>query len=246
MAHSHIKIPYLSDLKITKVHIQYFLVGFSVLIINAGLYFLLSILTDEGNYIWSKVSPENLRVISEACTVIFLTKYYIWFFSINLVLAGYWLWYYELNMGLWLLVLGVVFYFASHRFFAYYLAKQYVIVFEHQKVTENYQEEPLISGGYAIGYFLTSHIEDKNYPRRRAAITGIGKVAYTPAIPSLGKILRDTTEIEFIRGDAYMALKRMGSAQALDLMEDYTHELVERKDTVLYQYLKDVEGGEMY
>jgi hypothetical protein len=233
-------------LKITKVHIEYFLVSLSVLIINIGLYFFLSILTDEGNYVWSKISPENLRIISDACTVIFRTKYYIWFFSFNLVLAGFWLWYYDLNVGVWLFALGIVFYFGSNRFFAYYLAKQYVIVFEHQKVTENYQEEPLISGGYAIGYFLSPYIEDKNYPQRRAAISGIGKVAYTPAIPSLGKILRDSTEKEFIRGDAYMALKHMGNHDALNLMEDYTHELIERQDTLTYQYLKDVEGGEMY
>lgn len=233
-------------MKISKYHIEYLVIGLSVLLINVGAYFFLSILTDEGNYVWSNISAVDLKAISGACDIIFHTRYYIWFFTINLVIVGVWLWYYDLNIGLWLLGLGILFYFISHRYFSYYLAKQYVVIFEHQKVGDSYQEEPLISGGYPTGYFLMSRIEDKNYPKRRYVISGLGKVAYTPAIPALGKVLRDTTEKGTIRGEAYLALKHMGSNEAHQLMEHYTEELVERNDTVFYQYLKDVENGEMY
>lgn len=56
---------------------------------------------------------------------------------------------------------------------------------------------------------------NKSTDDRRYAISGLGKIKYVSAVKTLEKILLDGTEPEYIRADALMSLKSIGTKEAI-------------------------------
>ena len=105
-------------------------------------------------------------------------------------------------------------YFFGGRLVSKELASSYFSVFRNQSVPEELIERPILESGYDIGPRLTEYIQDKSVKNRRYAITGLGKIGYEPATPILSKILFDVNEPDYMRADALMALRSIGTSEA--------------------------------
>ena len=217
-----------------------------VVLVNLALFLWYWILTDQGNYIEKEVPEASRLIIAEACRRIFITQYYIWFTCINLIMSGIILWYKGQVSGIYFLGLAFAFTFISSEIFKSSIAKNYYDIFCHQRVSRDFMEEPILSAGYPIGPYITPHLKEKDFKGRRAAISGMGKIQYTPAIPALASILDDSSETKVFRGEAYLSLKKMNSDPAKVVLEEFTQELIAQKDTAMYNYIRNYEKGDMY
>ncbi len=66
--------------------------------------------------------------------------------------------------------------------------------------------DSLILGGKRIVPLLLEKIRDKNMPQRRYAISALGHLDDTSAVPVLESILKDVSEMDYFRCDALEAI----------------------------------------
>ncbi|MFY9292399.1 MAG: hypothetical protein WAP03_17140 [Methylorubrum rhodinum] len=68
---------------------------------------------------------------------------------------------------------------------------------------------PLHQAGKAVAPLVISELPNRAMPRRRYAIGFLGEKGYREALPILEKIARDSTELDYIRGDALIAISQI-------------------------------------
>jgi hypothetical protein len=84
--------------------------------------------------------------------------------------------------------------------------------------------DPLILAGEKVVPFVISSVKDKEMPKRRYAIGFLGNGSYSQAIPVLEEILKDTSEKDFIRGDALISIYQINALTAMKYAEQYKNE----------------------
>lgn len=173
------------------------------------------------NYAWNPRGKEPL-MLDISLTTIFIYKVMFW------LIVG--------NVGLFAIIsslkqqrtrsaisatLTVIIFFMGGQWVNKELAGAYFNVFRNQSVTEEYMEIPILKAGYHIGPELTIYIDNRSTDDRRYAISGLGKIKYEPATKTLERILLDATEPDYIRADALMSLKSIGTRDAKRIVGDF-------------------------
>jgi hypothetical protein len=179
----------------------------------------ISTMTD--NYAWFPKGKE-LLMLDISLTTIFIHKSLFW------LIVG--------NIGLFAIIsslekkkvistimagLTVLIFFVGGQWVDKQLAFSYFVIFNNQSVTEENIERPILESGYYIGEKLTDYINDKTAKNRRYAISGLGKIKYTPGIETLEGILLDINEPDFIRAEALEALRLFGTRRTEKIIQDF-------------------------
>jgi hypothetical protein len=192
-------------------------------------YFILTILTLvwwkfatlTDKYAWNPVGKE-LLMLDISLTTIFVYKVILWLMIGNGALFTF-LTYRKGKKRLALtsgLAILLVYFFGGH-WVNKELAFSYFAVFRNQSVSEEFIERPILESGYYIGPELTEYIQEKSAEDRRYAISGLGKIRYEPATSTLASILFNVEEADYIRADAFMALKAIGTKDAHAVITDF-------------------------
>ncbi len=184
-------------------------------LVNLAIFLFCKLLTDEGNYIWYNTTQERKILVSAACIDLMRIQYFIYANSINIFLLGiYFGYYYKKRMGFILVFIGLTVYFGGNKLFEKNIYEDYYIIFQNQKVSEDFVLEPVKSGGKGIGLYLMTDINNPRSPLRKDAIKGVGLIKYEPAIETINNLLHDLNESQEIRGEAYFALLKMNTEKS--------------------------------
>jgi hypothetical protein len=152
-------------------------------------------LTD--NYAWFPKRKERL-LLDFALLDIFIYKSLFWLLISNLTVFSVVTFIKKKRRtSLITFSLTLIFYFALRLVVNKSCASAYYRIFVNQSVSEEYIQEPLLQGGYQVGYIVSENLPRKEMKYRRYAIGAIGKLKFKPAIPTLQQILFDKTELDF-------------------------------------------------
>jgi HEAT repeat protein len=108
------------------------------------------------------------------------------------------------------------------------------------------QAAPLRQEGRRGVPLVVRELPNKAMPRRRYAIAFLGDGRYEEALPILERLLADTTEIEYFRADALLAIYQIAPVRARELAKQVQNpvgllqgvvEAIERDDHRLRQML---------
>ena len=75
-----------------------------------------------------------------------------------------------------------------------------------RECAEDQMMDPLILAGECVVPIVLRHVENPDMPRRRYAIHFLGNVGSRDALPILERLLWDSSERDYIRGDALQAI----------------------------------------
>jgi hypothetical protein len=192
-------------------------------------YFILTILTIVwwkfatliDKYAWNPAGKE-LVMLDISLTTIFIYKVVFWLIVGNSALFTF-ITYLKRKRKIALvsgLVTLLVYFFGGH-WVNKEVAFAYFAVFRNQSVSEEFIERPVLESGYYIGPELTEYIPKKSAKDRRYAISGLGKIKYEPATSTLAGILFDLDEPDYIRADAFVALKTIGTQDSHAVITDF-------------------------
>ena len=213
--------------------LSYFLTSIFVV----GLWWLF---TWTDNYAWNPKGKETL-MLDIALTSIFFYKTFLWLVIANVsVFAIRQLLRTNYKTTAISALLTIAFYFAVGQIVDKKCAFHYYSVFHNQSVTEEYIQEPILNAGYQIGPILTENIADREMKYRRYAISGLEKIKYKPATPTLTKILLDKNELEVFRADAYEALTVFNTEETRKVLAVFKNQATDSLDR------KVVELGEYF
>ena len=173
-------------------------------------------LTDK--YAWNPVGKE-LLMLDISLTTIFVYKVVFWLIVGNSALFAF-IAYLKHKRKTSLLsgLLALLVYFFCGHWVNKELAFSYFAVFRNQSVSEEFIERPILESGYYIGPKLMEYIQEKSAEHRRYAISGLGKIKYEPATSTLTSILFDINEPDYIRADAFIALRSIGTKDTRELI----------------------------
>lgn len=192
------------------------------------------------NYVWAPVTPDALQRMRGACQAIFWNGYLTWAIPLNLALVAVLVFTRGRRRSAlaFLLALAAIGSFAGARAWAARsMAENYLTLFENQSVGEPYLVNAITDAGPAIGPLLLTRVQPPDYPRRRYAIAGLGKLRYAPAVPLLARVLADRAEDYFVRGDAYEALLAIGTPEARSSLAEFWRTTHPEVDSQLLHYL---------
>ncbi|HVD96556.1 MAG TPA: HEAT repeat domain-containing protein [Cytophagaceae bacterium] len=210
-----------------------------LVLVNLAIFLFCKILTDEGNFIWSKIDPTKRFLVSMACMDLMRIKYFVYANSINFFLLGtYFAYYYRKTLGVLTMVLGVLIFFGGNKLFKEEVVRNYYIIFKNQKVPEDFVLEPVKSAGEDIGKYLMSDVRNILSPVRKYAITGVGEIRYAPATNELNEILHDLKEKPEIRGEAYLALVKIGTERSASYVRIFIGSIHPPADQATIDYLR--------
>jgi hypothetical protein len=85
-------------------------------------------------------------------------------------------------------------------------------------------DDPLIEAGKEMTPAICDAILHKDMRLRRYAISALGFIGDKRAIPALEHILKDSTELEYFRGDALKAIYQLNSQLGSRYAVQYEHE----------------------
>lgn len=166
-----------------------------------------------------KTSPAMLDI---SLTTIFIYKVIFWLIVGNSALFAFMIYLKgKRKIALVSGSLALLVYFFGGHWVNKELAFSYFAVFRNQSVSEGFIERPILESGYYIGPELTEYIQEKSAEDRRYAISGIGKIRYEPATSTLASILFDLDEPDYIRADAFVALKTIGTKDSHAVITDF-------------------------
>jgi|YNPBryunderm2012_1023409.scaffolds.fasta_scaffold28370_4 hypothetical protein len=192
------------------------------------------------NYAWSPAAPEALRRIRTACDSIFWVGLLMWLVPVNLALVALLSLARAKALAAALGLLTILAAVLGHVWGTRTMAPHYLTLFETQAVAEAFLADPIIRAGAAIGPLVVPKINDREYPRRRYAISALGSLRYAPAIPALEHILTNKGDDYFVRGDAYQALVAIGTPGARAVIDRFWLHADPQLDSQLLEYLKIV------
>jgi len=133
----------------------------------------------------------------------------------------------------------IIFYFFVGQVVNKKCAFFYYSVFHYQSVPEELIDRPILDAGYQIGPIVTENIADKQMKYRRYAIGGLEKIKYTPATPTLTKILHDKSEIDVYRADAFQALSAFDTDETRKIILDFRNQATDSLDKKVIEYADD-------
>ena len=85
--------------------------------------------------------------------------------------------------------------------------------YDHRERAEDQLIDPLVLAGPRIVPLIMAEVADTAMPLRRYAIGFLGYGRFKEARPLLERILGDTTELEYFRGDALLAIYHLDLAE---------------------------------
>jgi hypothetical protein len=176
-------------------------------------------LTD--NYSWSPKGKERL-MLNISLTTIFFYKSLFWLAISNMTVYSV-IQVLKKNYKKTFLtsIIILAWYFFAGQVIDKKCAFSYYVVFINQSVSEPLLEDPIKAAGYYIGPILTEKIKDKQMELRRYAIDGLGEIKYKPATETLNQILSDKTEPDYLRADAFVALKKFDTDISNKILTDF-------------------------
>ncbi len=188
------------------------------------------ILTLTDSYAWSPKGKERL-MLDIALWSILVYKAIFWSVIAN---AGLFAFIQFINkrdkQALFSTLIAVTLFFTLRPIVNKKCAFDYYKVFCYQSVSEEYIERPILEAGYYIGPYLTGHVKDTASRYRRYAIRGLGRIKYEPSIPFLANLLRDRSEKDYLRADAFVALKMMNSDLSGNIVDTYQKSVADNSD----------------
>lgn len=94
-------------------------------------------------------------------------------------------------------------------------------------LAEDMLMDPLILAGESVVPLVLAEIQNKNMPNRRYAIGFLGNGSYRQALPALGEILNDSSEVDYVRADSleaiYLIDAQVGTNQAVTWKNEPTY-----------------------
>ena len=190
-----------------------------ILTIVTIVWWKFTTLTDK--YAWNPAGKE-LLMLDISLTTIFVYKVVFWLIVGNSALFAF-IAYLKHKRKTALLsgLLALLVYFFGGHWVNKELAFSYFAVFRNQSVSEEFIEQPILECGYHIGPHLTEYIQEKSAEYRRYAISGLGKIKYEQATSTLANILFDVNEPDYIRADAFVALRSIGTKDVREIITDF-------------------------
>ena len=190
-----------------------------ILTIVTIVWWKFATLTDK--YAWNPAGKE-LLMLDISLTTIFIYKVIFWLIVGNSALFAFIAYLkHKRRTALVSGILTLLVYFLGGHWVNKELAFSYFAVFRNQSVSEEFIERPILESGYYIGPELTEYIQEKSVDDRRYAISGLGKIKYEPATSKLASILFDANEPDYIRADAFVALKSIGTSEIKTLVSEF-------------------------
>jgi len=188
------------------------------------------------NYAFSPEGQE-LLMLDIALTSIFIYKTVFWLVIGNLTvltiqkfrLRNY-------KIAAIIVSLTLMFYFLAGQYVNNKCAFHYYSVFINQSTMEEQLTRPILEAGYQIGPILTENIADKEMKYRRYAISGLEKIKYKPATPSLTKILLNKSEIDEFRADAFQALTSFDTDETRKIISTFRQQAIDTLDKKVIEY----------
>jgi hypothetical protein len=179
----------------------------------------LSTLTDR--YAWEPRGNDT-QILNISLSTIFLFKVIFWLIVLNGALFAF-ISYVRGRKTISLLsgAVVVVICFFGGRLVNRELTSSYFSIFRNQSVPEEYIERPLVESGYEMGPRLVEYIQDESVKNRRYAISALGKIGYEPATPVLSTILFDLDEPDYIRAEAWQALRSFGTDETEKIIAEF-------------------------
>jgi len=226
---------------------RYIPIGLVYLFFNLFIFIFWWVVTDPGNYIWFTISSEKRTLLEIACSKLFLIKYYTWTVILNGILTSIIV--LQTKRLFSVLIIGFLFLFYLICAFVFdaYTGKNYYVIFLNQRVSPDFQLEPVNDAGKNIGPYLLENLSDKHSPLRTYASKGLGEIRYLPSISKLAEVLEDTNETVIIRAECFNALKKMKTAASKTELENFSrkHEDTE-SDSLLLQTIRKLESTDIY
>jgi hypothetical protein len=210
-----------------------------VLAANAMVAGLWWISTEPEAYLWTpRASAEVTAAVRQAGRTVFWARWPLWALLLNaaigallLLRAGRRGWAAAVFGGA---VLGYV---GVKRWEDPRLADEYFTLFQLQIRPEPLLTEPIEEAGPAIGPYLVSYIQDPGATRIRYAISGLGRIGYSPGIPVLARIMNDPARAYYVRADAWEALSDIGTREARAAARRFERAPATRSDTALANHM---------
>lgn len=210
-----------------------------LVMVNLAIFLFCKIMTDEGNYIWGKIDATKKIFLSLACLDLMRSKYFVYANSINFFLLGiYFAYYYRKTLGSIIILLSLVIFWGGNALFKEENTYNYYLIFQNQRVPEDFMLEPVKSAGPTIGKYLMTDIQNKRSPLRKYAIAGVGEVKYEPATELINEILHDLHEKTEIRGEAYLSLVKMNTEKSASYARIFIGSIHPIADQATIQYIK--------
>ncbi len=210
-----------------------------LVLVNLAIFLFCKLLTDEGNYLWYNTTSERKFLVSIACIDLMRIKYFTYANSINICLLGiYFAYYFKKRMGFILVIIGLVVFLGGNKLFEENIYEDYYIIFQNQKVSEDFLLEPVKSGGKGMGKYLLNDVNNPRSPLRKQAIIGMGLIKYDPAAEVLNTILHDIKEPSDIRGEAYLALVKIDSEKSASYARIFMGSAHPVDDHAVMKYIK--------
>jgi hypothetical protein len=88
--------------------------------------------------------------------------------------------------------------------------------------------DPLLLAGRKVIPLLIEQIKHQNMPKRRYAILAVGHLGDSSSLPILEKILTDSSENNYFRCDALLAIAMINSKRGYSLAKRYSKETEEK------------------
>ena len=101
-------------------------------------------------------------------------------------------------------------------------------------------DRPILDAGYIIGPYILKDIVDKKMEYRRYAISGLGKIKYTPATSVIEKILNDKSEKLYYRGDAYETLVKFDTKESNEIIKNFRFQANDSLDKDVVKYVDHI------
>ncbi|MBC7451323.1 MAG: HEAT repeat domain-containing protein [Cytophagales bacterium] len=226
---------------------RYAPISIAYFFLNLFVFIFWWVVTDPGNYIWFITTEEKKVLLINACSKLFLIKYYIWAVLLNAMLTSFLLLSHKRILSLLIIACTLTFFILYSFIFTPYIGRNYYIIFLNQQVSPDFQMEPVNDAGKSIGPYLLNKLQEKPSPSRKYAVKGLGEIRYEPAIDKLSSILNDDAEEIAIRAESFISLKKMKHPTSKKILENFSRNHTDTiSDSTLLRTINKIESLDIY